>query len=96
MRAVNREAHLQGCRGRRQSEADEALPFEQKAVLEGLPLCNLNLADRVLVVNPDGYVDESTCRDRLPPCGGQAGRLHRSPLTTRALFTAGSRRPPAM
>ena len=35
---------------------------EQKAVLDALHLRKIDLADRVLIVNPGGYVGESTRR----------------------------------
>ncbi|MFN8192746.1 MAG: hypothetical protein U0R80_00515 [Nocardioidaceae bacterium] len=36
---------------------------EQKAALDALHLHKIDLADRVLVVNPGGYVGESTSRE---------------------------------
>jgi hypothetical protein len=36
---------------------------EQKALLDELHLRKIDLADRVLVVNPGGYVGESTSRE---------------------------------
>ena len=36
---------------------------EQKAALDELHLRKIDLADRVLVVNPGGYVGESTTRE---------------------------------
>jgi hypothetical protein len=36
---------------------------EQKAALSALHLRKIDLADRVLVVNPGGYVGESTSRE---------------------------------
>lgn len=36
---------------------------QQKAVLDALHLSKIDLADRVLVVNPGGYVGESTSRE---------------------------------
>ncbi|MGX6606632.1 hypothetical protein ACWKSP_31590 [Micromonosporaceae bacterium Da 78-11] len=36
---------------------------EQKAALDALHLRKIDLADRVLVVNPGGYVGESTSRE---------------------------------
>lgn len=45
--------------------ADEqaAVTAEQKAALDELHLRKIDLADRVLVVNPGGYVGESTSRE---------------------------------
>jgi len=44
-------------------EADELITNEQKAALGALHLRKIDLADRVLVVNPGGYVGESTSRE---------------------------------
>jgi hypothetical protein len=44
-------------------EADEFITDEQKAALGALHLRKIDLADRVLVVNPGGYVGESTRRE---------------------------------
>jgi hypothetical protein len=44
-------------------EADEVVTAEQKAALDALHLAKIDLADRVLVVNPGGYVGESTSRE---------------------------------
>ena len=41
-------------------EADGAISDKQKTVLDALHLRKIDLADRVLVVNPGGYVGEST------------------------------------
>ena len=45
------------------SSADETITEEQKAALDALHLRKIDLADRVLVVNPGGYVGESTSRE---------------------------------
>ena len=45
------------------SEADESPTGEQKAVLDALHLRKIDLADRILIVNPGGYVGESTRRE---------------------------------
>ncbi|MET0843834.1 MAG: hypothetical protein ABWY23_08280, partial [Mycetocola sp.] len=42
---------------------DEIIDDEQKAALDALHLRKIDLADRVLVVNPGGYVGESTRRE---------------------------------
>lgn len=44
-------------------EADEMITHEQKTALDALHLRKIDLADRVLVVNPGGYVGESTSRE---------------------------------
>ena len=43
--------------------ADDVITDEQKAALAALHLRKIDLADRVLVVNPGGYVGESTSRE---------------------------------
>ncbi|WP_350281727.1 hypothetical protein [Kribbella sp. HUAS MG21] len=45
------------------AEADELITDEQKAALGELHLRKIDLADRVLVVNPGGYIGESTTRE---------------------------------
>ena len=44
-------------------ESDELVTGEQKAALDALHLRKIDLADRVLVVNPGGYIGESTSRE---------------------------------
>ncbi|MFI9106666.1 hypothetical protein ACIGXA_39840 [Streptomyces fildesensis] len=44
-------------------EADELITDEQKTALSALHLRKIDLADRVLVVNPGGYIGESTSRE---------------------------------
>jgi predicted phosphodiesterase len=44
-------------------EAVESISNEQKAALGLLHLRKIDLADRVLVVNPGGYIGESTSRE---------------------------------
>ena len=63
MRAMNRELTFKGVIVVAPSEADEAPTPQQKAVLDALHLRKIDLADRVLVVNPGGYVGESTRRE---------------------------------
>lgn len=60
MRAANRDLTLAGVIVVAPSDADEAPTPAQKAVLDVLHLRKIDLADRVLVVNPGGYVGEST------------------------------------
>ncbi|MFX4271855.1 hypothetical protein ACQBAR_16510 [Propionibacteriaceae bacterium Y1685] len=43
-------------------EAD-GVTVDQKAALDTLHLCKIDLADRVLIVNPGGYIGESTRRE---------------------------------
>lgn len=44
-------------------DAGDTVTAEQKAALDRLHLHKIDLADRVLVVNPGGYVGESTARE---------------------------------
>ena len=44
-------------------EANEFITDEQKTALGALHLRKIDLADRVLVVNPGGYIGESTSRE---------------------------------
>lgn len=44
-------------------EAGESISEEQKTALDALHLRKINLADRVLVVNPGGHIGESTSRE---------------------------------
>ena len=44
-------------------EADELITNEQKTALDAVHLPKIDLADRVLVVNPGGYVGDSTSRE---------------------------------
>lgn len=44
-------------------EANESITDEQKTALGALHLRKIDLADRVLVVNPGGYLGESTSRE---------------------------------
>ena len=63
MRAANRELTFAGVIVLAPGEADEEVTVEQKAALDELHLRKIDLADRVLVVNPGGYVGESTSRE---------------------------------
>ena len=63
MRAANRELTFAGVIVVAPGEADELVTEEQKAALDALHLRKIDLADRVLVVNPGGYVGESTRRE---------------------------------
>ena len=44
-------------------ESDEKITDEQKAALDVLHQRKIDLADRVLVVNPGGYTGDSACRE---------------------------------
>ena len=63
MRAANRELTFAGVIVVAPGEADELVTEEQKTALDALHLRKIDLADRVLVVNPGGYVGESTRRE---------------------------------
>ncbi|MBZ2195351.1 hypothetical protein [Occultella gossypii] len=63
MRAANRELTSAGVIVVAPGEADEVITDEQKATLDALHLRKIDLADRVLVVNPGGYIGESTSRE---------------------------------
>ena len=63
MRAANRELTFAGVIVVAPSEADVSPIPEQKAVLDALHLHKIDMADRVLIVNPGGYVGDSTRRE---------------------------------
>ncbi len=65
MRAANRELTFAGLIvvAPGEVEAGGSVTDEQKTVLDALHLRKIDLADRVLVVNPGGYVGESTTRE---------------------------------
>lgn len=63
MRAANRDLTFAGVIVVAPGETDELITNEQKAALDALHLRKIDLADRVLVVNPGGYVGESTSRE---------------------------------
>lgn len=63
MRSANRDLTFAGAIVVAPSEADESPTPEQKTVLDALHLRKIDLADRVLIVNPGGYVGESTRRE---------------------------------
>lgn len=67
IRAANRELTFAGVIVVAQSEAGEAPSPGQKAVLDALHLRKIDLADRVLIVNPGGYwVSRREEKLRLP------------------------------
>ena len=63
MRELNRELTFAGVIVVAPGEAGEVVSDEQKAVLDALHLRKIDLADRIIVVNPGGYVGESTSRE---------------------------------
>ena len=63
MRAANRELTLAGVIVVAPTEAGELITDEQRAALNALHLRKIDLADRVLVVNPGGYIGEATSRE---------------------------------
>ncbi|MFB7874278.1 hypothetical protein ACFC06_03430 [Nocardia sp. NPDC056064] len=63
MRKANRDLTFAGVIVVAPGEADEVVSAEQKALLDALHLRKIDLADRVLVVNPHGYIGESTRRE---------------------------------
>ncbi|MFD7532290.1 hypothetical protein ACFV8E_32625 [Streptomyces sp. NPDC059849] len=63
MRAVNRDLTFAGVIVLAPGEADELITDKQKTALDALHLRKIDLADRVLVVNPGGYIGESTSRE---------------------------------
>ena len=63
MRAANRELTFAGVIVVAPGEGGELITDEQKAVLDALHQRKIDLADRVLVVNPGGYLGESTRRE---------------------------------
>lgn len=63
MRAANRDLTFAGVIVVAPGEADELITNEQKTALNALHLRKIDLADRVLVVNPGGYIGESTSRE---------------------------------
>jgi hypothetical protein len=65
-RAVNRDLTLAGTIVVAPAEFEHAgnqVTDEQKAALGALHLAKIDLADRVMVVNPGGYIGESTRRE---------------------------------
>ena len=63
MRAANRDLTFAGVIVVAPGEAGEVVTDDQKTALDALHLRKIDLADRVLVVNPGGYVGESTRRE---------------------------------
>lgn len=63
MRVANRDLTFAGVIVVAPGEADAEITSEQKTALDTLHLRKIDLADRVLVVNPGGYIGESTRRE---------------------------------
>jgi len=63
MRAVNRELTFAGVIVLAPGEAGESITDEQKIALDALHLRKIDLADRILVINPGGYIGASTSRE---------------------------------
>jgi nucleoside 2-deoxyribosyltransferase len=63
MRAANRDLTLAGVVVVAPCEADEPVTDEQRTALAALHLRKIDLADRVLVVNPGGYIGDATRRE---------------------------------
>jgi hypothetical protein len=63
MRAASRDLTFAGVIVVAPGEADESITDEQRTASAALHLRKIDLADRVLVVNPGGYVGESTRRE---------------------------------
>ena len=63
MRRANHDLSLTGVIVVAPGEATGVISDEQKAALGVLHLRKIDLADRVLVVNPGGYIGESTSRE---------------------------------
>jgi len=63
MRAANHDLTFAGVIVLAPSEEDRPPTPEEKAVLDALHLRKIDLADRVLIVNPGEYVGESTRRE---------------------------------
>ena len=63
MREANRQLTFAGVIVVAPGEAGEVISDEQKTVLDALHLRKIDLADRILVVNPGGYIGESTSRE---------------------------------
>lgn len=63
LRAAARQLTFAGVVVLAPGEADGPVTDAQKSVLDVLHRHKIDLADRVLVVNPGGYVGESTARE---------------------------------
>lgn len=63
MREANRTLTLSGIIVLAPGEMNGTISEDEKAVLDALHFRKIELADRVLVVNPGGYIGESTNRE---------------------------------
>lgn len=63
MREASTELTLAGVIVLAPGELDHVPTDEQKALLDALHLRKIDLADRVLIVNPGGYLGESSRRE---------------------------------
>jgi hypothetical protein len=63
LRAANRDLTFAGIIVVAPCEAAEVITTEQKTALDALHLRKIDLAARVLVVNPGGHIGESTSRE---------------------------------
>lgn len=63
MRVANRDLTFAGLIVLAPGESDESIDDDKKKLLDDLHLQKIDLADRVLIVNPGGYIGESTRRE---------------------------------
>lgn len=63
MREANRTLTLSGIVVLAPGEMNGTITEHEKEVLDALHLRKIDLADRILVVNPGGYIGESTSRE---------------------------------
>lgn len=63
LRAANRDLTFAGVIVVAPGEAGASVTDKQKTALDALHRRKIDLADRILVVNPGGYVGESTSRE---------------------------------
>ncbi|WP_425555004.1 hypothetical protein [Gryllotalpicola daejeonensis] len=63
MRAANRDLTLAGAVVIAPGEVDAPISEAQRAALSALHLRKIEMADRVLVVNPGGYIGQSTRKE---------------------------------
>ncbi|MFV4912718.1 hypothetical protein PFZ49_03945 [Microbacterium lacticum] len=63
MREANRALTLSGIIVLAPGEMNGTVSEDEKAVLDALHFRKIDLADRILVVNPGGYIGESTSRE---------------------------------
>ena len=63
LRRAHRDLTLSGLIALMPGEIDGEVTSDQKAMLDALHLRKIDLADRVLVVNPGGYVGAATSRE---------------------------------